>query len=160
MSVSLVQHRQLAAFNKHKNLEIFSCRNYCTASNYGPMASSFGMLHYINLKHQCKNSVCKVLCSWLSILDLMCSNRHWAHYRIFLVPFLIPPTSNLCLVCTIFSSKLTNFAAKGVTCITAVLLRFLSDAWDQGTTARNQSIWGTETLRHVQETVLSWNTDL
>lgn len=57
MSVSLAQHRQLAAVNKHKNLEIFSCRNCCTASNYGPMASGFGMLHYINLKHQCNNSV-------------------------------------------------------------------------------------------------------
>lgn len=39
-----MQHRQLAAFNKHKNLEIFSHRNCCTASNYGPMAGGLRML--------------------------------------------------------------------------------------------------------------------
>lgn len=115
---------------------------------------------YINLRHQCRNTACKVSCFWLSMLDLLCSNGHQVSSKVFLVPFLIPPTPNLYLPCTVCSSKLTNFSASGVTCITAMLLRFLSDARDQGTAAGNQSVWGTEMLHHEQGACLSWNINL
>lgn len=125
MSVSLAQHRQLAAFNKHKNLETFLHRNCCTASDHGPTASGFRMRRYLNLKHQCRNTARKASCSRLSMLDPLCSN---GHLRSFVALFLIAPSPNLYLSCTVCSSKLTTFSARGVTCITAMLLGFLSDA--------------------------------